>query len=477
MALSVQAQSIPARIDRLPFSREIWNIMLLAGVAWLIESYDIGVIGSVLPSIEQGYQLSGFATGLLSIASTLGIVIAIVPAGWLADRIGRKKILLAGTAWYAALSVLCGFAPNVPLLIGLRLLSGLGMGAVFPIPYALAAELISHRYRGAMTAVLDSFLSFGYFLAPLLALWLIVSLPPDLGWRVLFYVGGLPLLYVPVIVKWMPESPRWLVARGQIEEADQIVSRLESTIEQRTGRVLPVPAVPSARPVGQASGHIFRRAYLKRTLMMWISFACILFIFYAIQTYTPTVLLKEGFGLKNAFLLTTIIVVASIPGKYLAAYTVERFGRKVTLVVFTLIAAVSALIFGYAQSAALALLAGCVMSFFGIGVDPVIKIFGAEQYPTSIRETGVSFFEGVGRLFGGVLAPFIMTFLLSGVGVPGSYIFVAILSVLGAIVVALLGTETRGKILEEAAEGLQFGPGEVLGEPVKELVEEPMDQT
>jgi putative MFS transporter len=457
---TAQIQSaIPERIDRLPLSRETWRIMFLVGIAWLIESYDIGIIGNVLPSLGQQYQLNSFSQGLLAVASTLGIVLAVIPSGWLADRVGRKKVLIFGTAWYGVFSLLCGFMPNVPSLIIMRIVAGLGMGAVFPIPYTIAAELTPRRFRGAMAAILDSCLSFGYFLAPLIAFAVIPQLPGVFGWRVLFFIGGLPLLFVPVLLKWMPESPRWLQTQGRMLEADQIVSGIENAVEQRTGKALPELAIETnVNPVESMSSPalIFRRDYLKRTLMMWISFACILFIFYAIQTYTPTVLLKQGYGLSNAFLLTTIIVIASIPGKYLAGYTMERFGRKFTLVSFTLIAAASAILFGYAHGVGIALFCGCVMSFFGIGVDPAIKMYGAEQYPTSIRQTGISFFECIGRLFGGALAPFIMSFTLESVGVPGSYIFVAVLAIVGVIAVALLGTETKGAILEKAVEvGLQ----------------------
>src|SRR5947209_577288 len=235
--------TIPARIDRLPMSREIWGIMLLAGVAWLVESYDVGVIGSVLPSLQKEFQLGAFSVGLLAIASTLGIVIGVIPAGWMADTIGRKKILIAGTAWYAVFSLLCGFAPTPAALVVLRFVAGLGMGAIFPIPYAMAAELTPRHFRGAMTAVLDSFLSVGYFAAPLIAFAVIPSMSQDMGWRVLFYVGAFPLVYVPVLLKWMPESPRWLEVKGRTSEADAIVSRLEHDIERRTGEQLPPPQI------------------------------------------------------------------------------------------------------------------------------------------------------------------------------------------------------------------------------------------
>src|SRR2546429_7828668 len=191
--------AIPARIDRLPLSWEIWRIMVLAGVAWLVESYDVGVIGSVLPSLQKEFQLGAFSLGLLAIASTLGIVLAVIPAGWLADNIGRKKILVIGTAWYAVCSLLCGFAPTPTALGLLRFASGLGMGAIFPIPYAMAAELTPRHFRGAMAGMLAAFLSVGYFLAPLAAFALLPRLPAALGWRFLFLLRGLPPLFWAVL--------------------------------------------------------------------------------------------------------------------------------------------------------------------------------------------------------------------------------------------------------------------------------------
>src|SRR6266566_788833 len=392
---TIRAQvAIPARIDRLPVSREIWGIMLLAGVAWLVESYDVGVIGSVLPSLQKEFHLGAFSEGLLAIASTLGIVISVIPAGWMADNIGRKKILIIGTAWYSVFSLLCGFAPTPVALVVLRFMAGLGMGAIFPIPYAMAAELTPRYFRGAMTAVLDSLLSVGYFAAPQIA---DIEAKSDTG--------------------------------GAINRAptDGAVVR-----PRQKGRYI----------------QILERPFLKRSVMMWVAFSCILFIFYAIQTYTPTVLIQKGYANATAFLLTAIIVLASIPGKYAAAFAVERFGRKATLIWFTEAAAVAAVLFGFLHNAMLSLSCGILLAFFGVGVDPIIKIYGAEQYPTRIRETGIGLFEGVGRFFGGALAPYIMAFILASGSVLVSYIFVALVALVGIGTVAVLGTETKGRTID-----------------------------
>lgn len=452
--------AIPERIDRLPMSREIWRLLLLAGLAWLIESYDIGVIGNILPALQQEYALDAATVGLVAIASTLGIVVAVVPAGWLADQFGRKRMLIIGTAWYAIFTAICSFAPTPSALIGLRFLAGLGMGVVFPIPYAMAAEYTPRHVRGAVTGLLDAFLSVGYFIAPVLAFVLLPRFSIDFGWRALCFVGGLPLLYVPVLLKWMPESARWLQVRGRANEADQVVRGFEEAVERRSGERLPVPSAEAAGASSAvASGGtslltLFRGAYLRRTVMMWIAFPCILFVFYAVQTYTPTVLIKEGFGVGNAFLLTALIVLVSIPGKLVEAYAVEHYGRKATILWFAAISAASAALFGISHLAALVIFAGMLLSFFGIGIDPAIKIYGAEQYPTSVRETGVGCIEGIGRLLGGALAPFIMSLVLGGIGVTGSSLFVGAVALVGFAAVALLGTETQGQSLEVASAGM-----------------------
>ena len=454
MQTTATSYAIPERIDRMPMTREFWRVLLLAGVAWLIESYDIGIVGNVLPSLQRQYSLDAFMVGVLATASTLGIVVAIAPAGHLADRFGRKKLLVVGTAWYAIVSLACAFVSDPLAIIALRFVGGFGMGMVFPIPYGIAAELTPGRFRGAATAMLDAFLSVGYLGASLSAFFIIPQLPVDTGWRWLFVIGALPFIYVPFLLKWMPESPRWLETQGRAEEADQIVRSFETAVERRRGiHLAPVEGTPSVVQSGAdvSIGHLFRGDYRKRTLMMWVAFSCILFMFYSVQTYMPTVLVKDGHGLQGAFLITSLIISASIFGKILAAWMVERYGRKPTIVVFGVISAASAAMFGVFHLAALAIPLAMLLSFFGIGIDPVVKIYGAEQYPTRLRETGIGMVEGVGRLFGGVAAPFVMAFILAGSGVPGAYLFVGGLAIIGVAAVAFFGQETMGRAIEVVA--------------------------
>jgi putative MFS transporter len=440
------------RLDRLPASRWLTGVMAVLFLGWLVESYDIGLTGSVLPSLTHVYQLGTAAKSLVAISSAAGIVLGIVPAGRLADRFGRKRIMVAGTVAYSVLTFLTGLAPGITWVIALRVLAGIAMGAVFPLPYAYGAELCPPGLRGRFTGIADSFLSVGYFLSPLLALILIPSVTNDTGWRVMFFLGGLPVIFAVLAWKFVPESPRWYEARGRFAESERVLSEIEARVAAELGRPLP-PPLPAVRPVpepgrGGSARMLLRRPYLRRSAVLWTTFGGIFFVFYSIQTFMPTVVASMGFSLTSAFVFTAVIVGVSIPGKLLEAWVVERWGRRPVIITFGAVAAAAALTFGFVRGAGLVLLVGCVMSFFGIGADPAVKVYTAESYPTAIRATGTSLTEGFGRLLSGVIGPALVPLLLVAGGVAAVYTLVGAVALVAVVTVALFGEETRGRPLE-----------------------------
>ena len=182
--------------------------------------------------------------------------------------------------------------------------------------------------------------------------------------------------------------------------------------------------------------------------MLSTTFGGLFFVFYSIQTFMPTTINTMGFTLTSAFAFTAIIVVVSIPGKLAEAFLVERWGRRPVIIVFGTIAAVAALIFGFTSGPAAVLVIGCVMSFFGIGVDPAVKVYTAESFPTAVRATGTSMTEGIGRLFSGVIGPALIPLLLDAVGVGAVYVLVGAVALVAVVTVALFGEETKGRRLE-----------------------------
>jgi MFS transporter, putative metabolite:H+ symporter len=442
------------RLDRLPVSRWLTRVMVILFLGWLVESYDIGLTGSVLPSLTALYHLSTGMKSVVSISSSAGVVLGIVPAGYVADRIGRKRVMVVGTIVYSALTFLTGFAPDIAAVIALRVLAGIAMGAVFPLPYAYGAELCPPGVRGRFTGIADSFLSVGYFLSPLLALVLIPSVTNDTGWRVMFLLGGLPVLFALLAWKYVPESPRWCEAKGRFADAERMLGEIETRVAAELGRPLPPPviaaeAAPAASaPAASAFRELFSRRYLRRSVMLWTTFGGLFFVFYSIQTFMPTVVASMGFTLTSAFAFTAVIVLVSIPGKLAEAWLVERWGRRPVIIAFGTLAAGAAVVFGFSGGAFMILLAGCVMSFFGIGVDPAVKVYTAESYPTSIRATGTSVTEGVGRLFSGVIGPSLVPLLLDAAGVSAVFVLIGAVAIVAVVTVAIFGDETKGRTLE-----------------------------
>ncbi|HWE13462.1 MAG TPA: MFS transporter [Solirubrobacteraceae bacterium] len=426
--------------------------MAILFLGWLVESYDIGLTGSVLPSLTGVYHLGTGLKTVVSISAAAGIVLGIAPAGWLADRFGRKRVMIAGTVAYSVLTCLTGLAGDIATVIVLRALAGIAMGAVFPLPYAYAAELCPPALRGRFTGIADSFLSIGYFLSPVLALVLIPTATNDTGWRVMFFLGALPLVFAVLAWRYVPESPRWYEVRNRLADSERVLEHIEARVAAEIGR--PLPPLPAARTAPEATAGdssariLFSRPFLRRSVMLWTTFGGIFFVFYSIQTFMPTVVATMGFTLSSAFVFTAVIVGVSVPGKLLEAWLVERWGRRPVIIAFGASAAVAALAFGFTRGAIPVLLVGCVMSFFGIGADPAVKVYTAESYPTDLRATGTAVTEGFGRLLSGVIGPALVPLLLVAGGVLAVYTLVGIAALVAVVTVAVWGDETRGRPLE-----------------------------
>jgi MFS transporter, putative metabolite:H+ symporter len=439
--------------------------MGLLFLSWLIESYDIGLTGSVLPSLTHQYALSTAMKSFVAIAANIGIVIGIIPAGRLADRFGRRRVLIAGTCAYAVLTFVTGLAHGIDSIIALRIADGMAMGAVFPLPYIYASELCPRNRRGRFIGWADSFLSVGYFLSPLLAFALIPNVANTTGWRVMFFIGGAPIFFAVLAWRFLPESPRWLESRGRWLESENLLSMMESRAERSTGESLepPTPSrtrppVPTAHPLQS----LFRAPLLRRSVTLWVTFGGTFFIFYSIQIFMPTVVASMGYPLTSAFAFTAVIVGVSIPGKLFESWVIERWGRKPVIIGFTVIAAVASLAFGFTRGAVPILVLGCLMSFFGIGVDPAVKTYTSESYPTEIRAWGVATTEGFGRLISGVVGPSLIPVVLSNLGVGAVYALVGSVALLAIVVFALFGRETRALTLEQSS-GELTESGETVG--------------
>jgi MFS transporter, putative metabolite:H+ symporter len=453
------AAEIAARMRRIPTTWHTWIIVLLASGSLVVEALDIGSLGIILPIIRKTMALTPSEVGMLAASSALGIVIGMIPAGGLADRFGRKNLLLGGTIWFAGMTILAAFSPNFAVLLALRALSGLGMAPAFIMPYAIVSEFVSATSRAAFAGVLESSLGIGYLLPPFLGLLIVPNFEPEMAWRVFLLVAGAPIVYVWVIWKWLPESPRWLSQVGRVAEADAVVSSFERRVEKTLGRRLPAPniapetavAVATVPPVTRLRTMliVWTPPYLMRTVAMTIGAAGVFSMFYLGVNYIPSILVERNETLNNAFLFTIIISASQIPGKILNGICAEYVGRKGVYLGFSSVAIVSSFMFGSATTTFALVAWGMLLLFSASGTSPSFKMWYAELYPTRIRTTGQATVESIGgRLVGGVIWTFLFPVLIAATGLRTTMAIAGLLGILGIIVVMAFVPETRGRTVE-----------------------------
>ena len=454
--------SIAARIQRLPTTRFSCLIVLFAAGALILEALDIGVLGTILPVLRKVFALPPSQVGLLVASSTIGIVIGMIPAGRLADRFGRKPLLITGILWFTAGTAIAGLSPSFTFLLIVRGLSGLGMAAVFIVPYTIVSEFVSDRCRAAFAGILETALGLGYLFAPLLGLVVIRLVPPALAWRVFFLVASAPILYVWVIWRYMPESPRWLSRVGKTDEADRVLTAIEARIERITGRPLPSPCtmpadVSSALPTaaGASLGSVWRPPYLTRTIGLICGFVGVGSMWYLAIFYVPSIFVAHHIVLSSALLFTLVINAAQIPGKLLNGVLGEIIGRKGVYVIYTLLAVIGVYCFGRASTPLALVVFGSLMMFAAAGSAPSYKMWYAECYPTPIRATGQSTVESIGiRLIAGVGFSYFFPQILSAFGSETTMTIVAIMGCISLIIGVALIPETNRRTLEELEAGV-----------------------
>jgi putative MFS transporter len=449
-----------ARLQRIPTTYHSWVIVLLAAGALIIEALNIGSLSITLPIIRRSMHLTPGDTGVLAAASALGIAIGMIPTGYLADRFGRKKLLIFGVIWFAGGTAISAFSPNFASLAVLRGLTGLGMAPAFIMPYTLTSEIVSATTRTAFAGILESALGIGYLLPPVLGMVIIPRFAPEIGWRVFTFVCGLPIVYVACIWKFLPESPRWLHRVGRYEDAEKVVCGFEERAERSIGSRLPEPEIDAdTEKVASATiyappkfwwsmGVVWSPPYLYRTVTMIIGSISLFSMFYITVNYLPSLFVDKHVLLENAFFFTFIVTAAQIPWKIVNGIAAEHIGRKKIFVIYMLIVAVSVHEFGLAQKP-LAMIFWGMMLFSASGAAPAYKMWYAEQYPTRVRATGQSVVEGIGgRLIGGVIWTALFPIMLSRYGLDVTMDVGVVITLVGMVIVALFVPETSRQTVE-----------------------------
>ena len=447
------AADVSSRLERLPMTNYQRRLFAIIATAWFFDSMDLGIMTFVLGSIKAEFALTTAQTGLLASSSFLGMFLGAATAGMLADKFGRKPVFQLSMIFWGLGSLMCGLSSSANELTGYRILLGFGMGMEFPIGLAMVSEIVPAQSRGRYVAILEGFWPLGFIAAGVMAFWLL----PLIGWRGIFIALAVPAVFVFIVRRSVPESPRWLEDAGRHADADSTMKRIEDGVLRSSGlRELPAvaPRTASNHALGRgaAFAELWKGVYAKRTAMLWALWFFALLGYYGLTSWLGALLQQAGYAVTKSVLYTVYISLAGIPGFIFSAWLLEKWGRKPTCLLMLIGSAAAAYAYGQAAAshAPLSQLisAGLCMQFFMFGMWSVLYAYTPELYPTRSRATGAGFASSVGRV-GSLIGPYVLGIILPVAGQAGVFTLGAACFVAAALVVMLFGIETKGQSLEQ----------------------------
>ncbi|GAA1205314.1 MFS transporter [Prauserella alba] len=440
---------IAARLERLPNSRWQGKILTLLGIVTFFEGFDQLLVAYTMPLIRQEWNLGAFELTLAVTSGSVGMLLGALCCGVLADRLGRKRIIIASLLLTALASLLLMVSPNFAVFTALRFVQGFGIGGEVPVAAAFVSELSRAKGRGRFVLLYE--LAFPAGLAAAAVVSTVVV--PAFGWRALYLIGALPALMAVPILKYVPESPRWLATRGDLERAEREMRWIERSVESASGRPLPEPDV-----TGSGSNESLGRfrelvgpAFRRRTAIVSTLWFCGYFINYGLTSWLPTIYTSiYGVPVDTALRYTLYTSLAGFGGCVVIMLLIDRIGRRASLVgglgLGSLLLVVLALI--GAETGVTVALWATLSAVFIFAVNICLYLYTAELYPTRMRALGISL-GGAWNRIGVILGPVVVGWLV-GVGATPPVVFAVFGAVgLTAALVALLGEETTGKRLED----------------------------
>ncbi|MGH1285688.1 MFS transporter [Bacillus toyonensis] len=388
------------------------KLLGIAGLGWLFDAMDVGMLSFVMVALQKDWGLSTQEMGWIGSINSIGMAVGALLFGILSDKIGRKSVFIITLLLFSIGSGLTALTTTLAMFLVLRFLIGMGLGGELPVASTLVSESVEAHERGKIVVLLESFWAGGWLIAALISYFVI----PKYGWEVAMVLSAVPALYA-LYLRWnLPDSPRF----EKVEKRPSVIENIKS---------------------------VWSGEYRKATIMLWILWFCVVFSYYGMFLWLPSVMVLKGFSLIKSFQYVLIMTLAQLPGYFTAAWFIERLGRKFVLVTYLIGTACSAYLFGVSDSLTVLIVAGMLLSFFNLGAWGALYAYTPEQYPTAIRGTGAGMAAAFGRI-GGIIGPLLVGYLVAAQASLSLIFTIFCGSILiGALAVVILGQETKQREL------------------------------
>ncbi|MGM9486174.1 MFS transporter [Ideonella sp. YS5] len=416
------SHSIPARLDRLPWSPWHWRVVIALGVAWVLDGLEVTIVGSIGSVLERGDTL-GLGAAQVGWAGSLyvgGAVLGALAFGRMADRLGRKRLFLLTLVVYMAATMATAFTGGFWGFAACRFVTGIGIGGEYAAINSAIDELIPARVRGRVNLAINGSFWVGAALGALLSLVLLDErvLGPQLGWRVAFLAGGVLALAIVLVRRYVPESPRWLIARGRTEEAERILMDIENSVRASSGQPLAELPAHAALPVGRTRlptmgevAHVLLRRYRRRSALVLALMVSQAFFYNAIF-FTYALVLTRFYGVGEADVALYIFPFAAgnVLGPLLLGPLFDRIGRRVMIAATYALSGVGLALTGLGfvfdvLDATTQTLAWSGVFFLASAAASSAYLTVSEVFPLEMRALSISIFYAVGTGVGGFAAP------------------------------------------------------------------------
>jgi MFS family permease len=465
---------IPARLDRLPWSRWHWLVVIGLGTVWILDGLEVTIVGSMSDALadpKTGLGLSSFQVGLAGAVYVAGACLGALFFGQLTDRFGRKKLFLLTLAVYTIATVLTAFSMNPTWYFFCRFLTGAGIGGEYAAINSAIDELIPAKYRGRVDVAINGSFWVGAAGGALLTIPLLdpTKVDQEWGWRLAFGLGAILAVAILIVRKNVPESPRWLFIHGREEDGERIVRGIEQTVQRETGKDLPSASstitIRQRRSIG--IGLIARTVftlYPKRTILCFSLFIGQAFLYNAFFfTYGDT--LTSFMGVEQVGWYIAVFAVSNFAGALLLSPLFDTLGRvrmiAGTYILSGVLLAGTGIFLGSFSAVTLTLM-GAIIFFFASAGASAAYLTASEVFPMETRALCIAFFYAIGTAAGGIAGPLLFGKLIDDATSGGQditaialgYFIGAALMVAGGVVEAVLGVKAEGRALESIAQPL-----------------------
>jgi MFS family permease len=452
------------KLDSIPFSAYHIVLIVVLGFVGFVEGYDLALSGSLLVLAKGPLHMTPSEIRWLAVAPQFLVVIGGFSAAAMSDRVSRVGVMQAGVILSTLCTLLILVANDAEQLIILRLITGFGLGFTISAPFPIAAELMPAQHRRTYGAIYEVMLASAFTLLPFVGF--VLAGNPN-GYRYVGLPGGVTLFVAPVLVYFfIPESPRWLLRRGRVQEAVDTVNLL---IRRSGNRVPPMNIGDLGTRINVAGEQLppfsalFKAGQLRWTVVGILCGLCGSSCYYCSAILLPKALVDQGAGVTLSFGLSTLIFGASIPGKLFNGYIMEVIGRRWTITLAFICSIPGLLLMmlahNFGSAAETLFIAGVLITGFTVlSCFPAVRVYISEQFPTALRGRGHFFDESSARMLAGVCLPFLLEPYTGS-----ATIFFGTLAVIvttGALVPVLFGRETIGQLETVTEGGLALEPAE-----------------